>query len=78
MLKLYTDIYYSGLNVLHIAAQGDQPKSLCYFSNKNVNLLSLDNKRGTALHWACFLGYETSVNYLTSLNVDLNIKDIGK
>lgn len=38
---------------------------------------SLDNKNGTALHWACFLGYEISVNFLCSLNSqNLDLQDI--
>ena len=46
---------------------------------KKFDLHSLDKKQGTALHWASFLGYENSVNYLTSLpDIDINLRDIGK
>ncbi|EAR94876.1 DHHC zinc finger protein (macronuclear) [Tetrahymena thermophila SB210] len=56
----------NGLNVLHIAAQGDQPISICYFDSLGVDLNLTDHKGGTALHWACYLGSENAVNYLVS------------
>jgi palmitoyltransferase len=43
-----------GLNVMHIAAQGDQPISLYYFKEKNMNLTERDKRGSTPLHWACF------------------------
>ncbi|KAL4461582.1 hypothetical protein ABPG74_016206 [Tetrahymena malaccensis] len=66
----------NGLNVLHIAAQGDQPISICYFDSLGVDLNLTDYKGGTALHWACYLGSENAVNYLVSKMKDkLNIAD---
>lgn len=35
----------------------------------------LDYKGGTALHWACFYGNEHVVNFLVSLNVEINAQD---
>ena len=43
-----------GLNVLHIAAQGDQPISLYYFKHLGMNLTETDSRGSTPLHWACF------------------------
>lgn len=40
-----------------------------------MNLESLDNKHGTPLHWAAFLGCENAVNYLCSWKVKLNLQD---
>ncbi|KAL4490790.1 hypothetical protein ABPG72_021844 [Tetrahymena utriculariae] len=66
----------NGLNVLHIAAQGDQPISICYFDSLGVDLSLTDYKGGNALHWACYLGSENAVNYLVSKMKDkLNIAD---
>jgi palmitoyltransferase len=43
-----------GLNVVHIAAQGDQPITLFYFKEKGMNLSGTDKRASTPLHWACF------------------------
>ncbi|KAL4490786.1 hypothetical protein ABPG72_021840 [Tetrahymena utriculariae] len=65
-----------GLNSVHIAAQGDQPISIRYFQKIGLNTLDLDNKQGNPLHWACFLGNENAINYLTSYSeIDINQLD---
>ncbi|KAL4461578.1 hypothetical protein ABPG74_016202 [Tetrahymena malaccensis] len=65
-----------GLNSIHIAAQGDQPISIRYFSKLGLNPLDLDYKQGNPLHWACFLGNENAINYLTSYSeIDINQLD---
>jgi palmitoyltransferase len=53
-----------GLNVMHIAAQGDQPISLFYFKQLGVDLTSRDNRNSTPLHWACFQNSEIALIYL--------------
>jgi ankyrin repeat protein len=35
----------------------------------------LDNKGSSPLHWACFLGCENSVNFLTHWDVQINKSD---
>lgn len=35
----------------------------------------LDEKGGSAIHWACFMGCENSVNFLTAWGVELNKRD---
>lgn len=65
-----------GLNVLHMAAQGNQPNSLVYFKDKySMNIQSVDDLGSTPLHWACYTGSENAVIYLISWNVDINCKD---
>ena len=61
------DIYIKnthGLNVLHIAAQGDQPISLFYFKSQSMDIYCKDNRNSTPLHWACFSNSEMALVYL--------------
>eukprot|EP01016_Furgasonia_blochmanni_P046407 TRINITY_DN6681_c0_g1_i3.p1 TRINITY_DN6681_c0_g1~~TRINITY_DN6681_c0_g1_i3.p1 ORF type:complete len:526 (+),score=75.36 TRINITY_DN6681_c0_g1_i3:104-1579(+) len=67
----------NGLNVIHIASQGDQPVSLAYFRERGFDLNVIDNKGSTALHWAAFLGCENSTNFLTSWKCNPNVKDLN-
>ena len=54
-----------GLNVLHLAAQGDQPVTLYYFhKNKGMSLTTADNQGSTPIHWAVFQQSEIAVLYL--------------
>ena len=53
-----------GINVMHVAAQGDQPLSLYYFKEKGVDLKSRDNRLSTPLHWACYSKSEIALCYL--------------
>lgn len=65
-----------GLNVLHMAAQGNQPGSLIYFKEKfSMNIQSVDDLGSTPLHWACYTGSEISVLFLTSWNIKLDSQD---
>lgn len=44
-----------GANVMHVAAQGDQPVSLYYFWSVIKMSCSMEDQRGsTPLHWACY------------------------
>lgn len=65
-----------GLNVIHIAAQADQPRSLCYFKLKNMDMESEDNRGGTPLHWAASQGCDNSVNFLCAWKVKLDSQDV--
>lgn len=66
----------NGLNVMHMAAQGDQPNALVYFKEKyDMKINSLDHVMSTPLHWACYMGSESAVDYLISWKADINIKD---
>jgi ankyrin repeat protein len=53
-----------GLDVLHIAAQGDQPMSLYFFKTLHMDLTSVDNRGSTPIHWACFSSSEVALLYL--------------
>ena len=54
-----------GLNVLHIAAQGDQPVSLYFFHKiKNMSITQEDDRGSTPLHWACFSCSELALIFI--------------
>jgi palmitoyltransferase ZDHHC13/17 len=62
-----------GSSVLHIAAQGDQALPLYYFHKvcgMDINLL--DNRSSTPLHWACYSKSEIALNYLLTMNPNLD------
>lgn len=75
----YTLTNKKGLNVLHISVQGDQPSSLIFFIDKyKMPINSRDNLGSTPLHWACYLGFENSVNFIIhkyDKYVDINAQD---
>ena len=65
-----------GLNMLHKAAQGNQPSSIVYFYKKyNFDIEATDNNKLNALHLSTISGMDNSVIFLLSLGVDPNIKD---
>ena len=64
-----------GINMLHVAAQGDQAFSLTYFKEKGLSIRSKDKEKSTPLHWACCAGSDTASYYLQSWGVDVNAKD---
>jgi palmitoyltransferase ZDHHC13/17 len=53
-----------GINVMHVAAQGDQPISLFFFKTKGIDIYSKDNRLSTPLHWACYSKSEIALCYL--------------
>ena len=66
------------LNMLHCAAQGNQPTSIVYFVNEGFNVNdSRDTVNSTPLHWACYQGAQASVAYLLSAGSDPNKQDVG-
>ncbi|CDW75651.1 dhhc zinc finger domain containing protein [Stylonychia lemnae] len=65
-----------GINVLHVAAQGDQPISLYYFKEKGIDITSKDNRNSTPMHWACYSRSEIALCYLLSWVKDLDEQDI--
>ena len=55
----------SNLNVLHSAAQGDSISSMLIFCDKfQFDLNEKDFSQSTALHWACYHGSESVVQFL--------------
>jgi len=44
----------TGLNMLHVAAQGDSASSLYFFKEMGLDINTADRRGSTPLHWACF------------------------
>jgi palmitoyltransferase len=66
----------NGLNLIHMAAQGDQPETLVLFKDKyKLDLASKDYVSSTAIHWAAYMGSEICLDYLASWKMPLNCKD---
>ena len=62
-----------GLNVLHMAAQGNNPNLIIYFKMKyNISVLSQDAQGNTPFHWACYNSSEEAINFLLSYMTDKN------
>jgi ankyrin repeat protein len=55
-----------GINVMHAAAQGDQPISLYFFKMKGAEMKARDNAGNTPLHWTCYMTAEVAMVYLLS------------
>jgi palmitoyltransferase len=66
----------SGLNALHLAAQGNYPNIIIYLIEKyGMNINSQDNKGNSALHWAVYMDKKQAVDYLIYYNIDTNLRD---
>lgn len=66
----------SGLNVLHLAAQGNFPNIIIFLVEKyGFDINSKDNKGNSALHWAVYSNSRQAVDYLIFYNIDINLKD---
>ena len=66
------------LNVLHYAAQGNQPNSLVYFylfHKDKIDLEITDKGGSTPLHWASYSSSAEMALYLINYGVDINKKD---
>ncbi len=65
-----------GLNVLHLASQGDRVESLIFFKEKyKMDISEKDFNGSTPLHWACFTGSENCLNFLLTWTNNINIKE---
>ena len=65
-----------GLNVLHMAAQGNNPNIIIFFKVKyNISVLSKDSQGNTPLHWACYNSSEEAINFLLSFMDDINVQN---
>ena len=67
----------NGLNVLHLAAQGNQVTPIYYLIHKyKMNVNSIDKIGNTSLHWACFLNNDKVLNFLLLCDkINVNIKN---
>ena len=60
---------------MHVAAQGDQALSLVYLKEIGLSADDLDEKGGTPLHWAAYMGCEVAASVLLSWPVGVNVQD---
>ena len=68
-----------GKNVMHMAAEGNQPSMLIYLiTEEHQSSQCVDESGSTPLHWACYAGAEEAVNFLLNLNVNINEQDKEK
>lgn len=65
-----------GINVMHVAAQGDQPISLYFFKEQGIDLRSRDNRQSTPMHWACYSRSEVALCYLLAWVTQLEDRDV--
>ena len=72
---------YTGLNVMHLAAQGNMPISLYYFSKVHcIDYQCRDYSANTPLHWACYYNNFKTVKFLIlaigdKLNINITNKE---
>jgi ankyrin repeat protein len=67
-----------GLNVLHIASQGDRVDSIIYFKYKYMlNIEEKDKEGSSNLHWACYSGSDKVFNFLLNFNININSCDLA-
>ena len=74
-IKAITD---SKLDVIHYAAQGNQPNSLVYFYMFHRDKINLENKDkcgSTPLHWASYSAAAEIAMYLIHFNANINQQD---
>lgn len=70
------EVTNDGLNVIHMAAKGNQPNSIIYFQERyNMSIVDGDKNGYTPLHHACINGSENAMVFLLALGVDPNCKD---
>ena len=63
------------INMLHVAAQGDQPVSICFFKEQGIDINSIDKRQSTPLHWAAFAGAELALSYIVAWGAEINALD---
>ena len=68
-----------GKNVLHMAAEGNQPSMIIYLiTEEKLSPQSIDENGSSPLHWACYFGSEEAVNFLLYLDANINQQDKEK
>lgn len=66
---------FFGLNMVHVAAQGDQATTLYFFKSIGIDINKQDKRGSTPLHWACYSQSEIALTYLLAWSPDLNKQD---
>ena len=64
-----------GLDVVHLAAQGDFPSLIAYFYEMNMDMETTDARGLTPLHWASYMGAYHSALVLCACRVSRNAQD---
>ena len=65
-----------GKNVMHVAAESNQPSMLVYFLlYEGQDISFVDENGSTPLHWACYGGAFETVWYLLNLGANINAQD---
>lgn len=64
-----------GLNMIHVAAQGDAASTLYFFKQQGVNINKQDKRGSTPLHWACYSNSEIALSYLLAWEPLLDVQD---
>lgn len=65
-----------GKNVMHVAAESNQPSMLVYFLlYEGQDISFVDENGSTPLHWACYAGAFETVWYLLNLGANINAQD---
>ena len=68
-----------GKNVIHMAAEGNQPSMMIYLISKEHQSSQIVDENGsTPLHWACYAGAEEAVNFLLNLGANIDAQDKEK
>jgi ankyrin repeat protein len=66
----------NGLNLMHMAAQGNQASSLVYLKEYyDMDIKSQDAVNSTPLHWASYMNADIAFDYLVNWKADINAKD---
>jgi ankyrin repeat protein len=66
----------NGLNLMHMAAQGNQANSLVYLKEFfDMDISSKDAVNSTPLHWASYMNADIAFDYLVHWEADINVKD---
>ena len=68
---------HDGLNLLHCAAQGDQPLMIYYLLREDTDLdiNTADCRGSTSLHWAAYSKSELSLNCLLAWGAQTEVYD---
>ena len=81
LIKDGADMYAvnnQGINMLHVAAQGDSVYSIAYFLKKSfIGINSVDKSKSTPLHWACISHSHSVVRYLLAWSADVYKLDLA-
>ena len=67
-----------GINMLHVAAQGDSAYSVAFFLKKSfIGINSVDKSKSSPLHWACISHSHEVVRYLVAWHADVKKVDLA-